>query len=174
MHEEKVKQAQEKTAIGRHAFIRISEISEEDKVKFLPLLLLGDESEAMIKRYIHRGRLFALYEHNDAASDLRAVCVLTNEGDGLFEIKNLAVAPEHQRCGFGRRMVFFVVDLCRQAGAKTLFVGTGRDSQVVSFYEKCGFAKSHIVDGFFEANYDHPIIEDGICLKDMQYLRIDF
>lgn len=93
MHEEKVKQAQEKTAIGRHAFIRISEISEEDKAKFLPLLLLGDESEAMIKRYIHRGRLFALYEHNNTASDLRAVCVLTNEGDGLFEIKNLAVAP---------------------------------------------------------------------------------
>ena len=105
MHEEKVKQAQEKTAIGRHAFIRISEISEEDKAKFLPLLLLGDESEAMIKRYIHRGRLFALYEHNNTASDLRAVCVLTNEGDGLFEIKNLAVAPEHQRSGYCRRVV---------------------------------------------------------------------
>ena len=114
MNEEKVKQAQEKTAIGRHAFIRISEISEEDKAKFLPLLLLGDESEAMIKRYIHRGRLFALYEHNNAASDLRAVCVLTNEGDGLFEIKNLAVAPEHQRCGFGRRMVSLLISVVRR------------------------------------------------------------
>ena len=120
MHEEKVKQAQEKTAIGRHAFIRISEISEEDKAKFLPLLLLGDESEAMIKRYIHRGRLFALYEHNNTASDLRAVCVLTNEGDGLFEIKNLAVAPEHQRSGFGRRMVFFVGSLS-SGGCKDTF-----------------------------------------------------
>lgn len=75
-----------------HAFTRFSEISEEDKAKFLPLLLLGDESEAMIERYIHRGRLFALYTHDNAVSDLCAVCVLTHEGDGVFEIKNLAVA----------------------------------------------------------------------------------
>ena len=114
-----------------HAFTRFSEISEEDKAKFLPLLLLGDESEAMIERYIHRGRLFALYTHDNAVSDLCAVCVLTHEGDGVFEIKNLAVVPKQQRRGFGRQMVLFVSELCRQSGAQTLFVGTGRDPQVV-------------------------------------------
>lgn len=93
-----------------HAFTRFSEISEEDKAKFLPLLLLGDESEAMIERYIHRGRLFALYTHDNAVSDLCAVCVLTHEGDGVFEIKNLAVVPKQQRRGFGGKWSFLSVN----------------------------------------------------------------
>ena len=111
MHKEKAKQEPEQNATCMHAFTRFSEISEEDKAKFLPLLLLGDESEAMIERYIHRGRLFALYTHDNAVSDLCAVCVLTHEGDGVFEIKNLAVVPKQQRRGFGRQMVLFVLSL---------------------------------------------------------------
>ena len=93
-----------------HAFPRISEISEEDKAKFLPLLLLGDESEAMIERYIHRGRLFALYTHDNAVSDLCAVCVLTHEGDGVFEIKNLAVFPNNSAVASGGKWSFLSVN----------------------------------------------------------------
>ena len=46
----------------------------EHKKQFLDLLLLGDESEDMIDRYLDRGDVFALYEDN-----LKALCVVTQE-----------------------------------------------------------------------------------------------
>lgn len=64
----------------------------QGKDRFLDLLLLGDEQEDMIARYLGRGELFALYDPN-----LRGVCVVTDEGAGTFELKNLAVPPKYQR-----------------------------------------------------------------------------
>ena len=68
---------------------------DEGKQAYLPLLLLDDEQEDMIERYLDRGALYVLRE-NDM---ILAVCVVTEEGGGIFEVKNLAVAPEHQRKG---------------------------------------------------------------------------
>ena len=65
----------------------------DSKRAFLPLLLLGDEQEAMINRYLDRGTLWALYD-----GGLRAVCVVAEEGAGDFEIKNLAVARRATIC----------------------------------------------------------------------------
>lgn len=31
--------------------------------------------------------------------------------------------------------------------------------------------RSHVVEGFFTENYDHPIFEGGVRLVDMVYLR---
>ena len=71
---------------------------ESGKRDFLPLLLLGDEQEDMIDRYLDRGTLLALYD-----GGLRAVCVVTKEAPGVFEIKNLAVEPAFQRLPDRRR-----------------------------------------------------------------------
>lgn len=99
-----------------------------------------------------------------------AVAVVTNEGNGIYELKNLAVAPSFQRKGYGRKMVEYLcqyyADICH-----TLLVGTGESKQTISFYESCGFTYSHILPDFFTCNYDHPIVEDGKVLKDMIYLR---
>ena len=84
---------------------------ESGKRDFLPLLLLGDEQEDMIDRYLDRGTLLALYD-----GGLRAVCVVTKEAPGVFEIKNLAVEPAFQRQGYGRAMVRHVAGACRTAG----------------------------------------------------------
>ena len=81
---------------------------EAEKRNFLPLLLLGDEQEDMIDRYLDRGVLTALYD-----GGLRAVCVVTEEAPGVFEIKNLAVEPAFHRRGYGRAMVERAVRDCR-------------------------------------------------------------
>ena len=57
----------------------------ENKEQFMDLLLLGDEQENMIRKYLDRGDLFALY-----APDLKTVCVVTQEDEKTCEIKNLA------------------------------------------------------------------------------------
>lgn len=136
------------------------------KKRFLPLLLLADEQETMIDRYLERGELFVMSDGQDSV----AVAVVTDEGDGVYELKNLAVAPACQRRGYGRQLVEF---LCRHYAdvCHTLFVGTGESRQTVSFYRSCGFTYSHTVADFFTLNYDHPIIEEGKVLKDMVYFR---
>lgn len=137
-----------------------------DKKHYLPLLLLADEQESMIDRYLERGDLFVMFDGQNPI----AVAVVTAEGNGVYELKNLAVTPVYQRKGYGRQMIEF---LCRHySGAcHTMLVGTGESRQTVPFYENCGFTYSHTVLDFFTRNYDHPIIEDGRVLKDMIYFQ---
>ena len=140
----------------------------DNKRDFLPLLLLGDEQEEMINRYLSRGTLWVLYD----GGRLRCVCVVTEEGPGTFEIKNLAVAPESRRQGCGRAMVEHVVRQCRGRGRR-LLVGTGDSPLTVPFYTACGFRESGRVKNFFPENYDHPIYEAGRQLVDMVYFSMD-
>ena len=144
--------------------MKIVEI-RENKKEYLELLLLADEQESMVDRYLDRGSMYALFEDG-----VRAVCVVTDEGGGILELKNLAVRPEYQRKGYGTAMIRFLEERYRgQYGI--LQVGTGDSPFTVPFYEACGFRRSHTVKNFFTEQYDHPIYEAGVLLKDMVYLR---
>ena len=144
--------------------MRIIEV-KENKKRFLPLLLLADEQESMIDRYLERGVMYALWD-----GDVIAECVVTDEGAGVLEIKNLAVDPCCQGRGCGRMLIEFLCE--RYAGAyQTLQVGTGDSPMTIPFYEKCGFRRHHTVAGFFTEHYDHPIVECGRQLVDMVYLQ---
>ena len=144
--------------------MKIVEI-RENKKEYLELLLLADEQESMIDRYLDKGSMYALFEDG-----VRAVCVVTDEGGGILELKNLAVRPEYQRKGYGTAMIRFLEERYRgQYGI--LQVGTGDSPLTVPFYEACGFRRSHTVKNFFTEHYDHPIYEAGVLLKDMVYLR---
>lgn len=135
---------------------------KEDKKRYLRLLLLGDEQEEMIDRYLERGDLYVMTEGGKTV----AVCVVTSEGGGVFEVKNLAVEPSCQRRGYGRAMLEYVAGAYAGRG-HTLLVGTGDSPLTVPFYERCGFTRSHVIRDFFLENYDHPIIEAGVRLRDM-------
>ena len=136
----------------------------DNKKQYLELLLLADEQEDMIDRYLEDGELFALFD-----PDAVAVCVVADLGDGVFEIKNIAVDPKCQGRGYGRKLIEFAMTHYRPRLAKML-VGTGDSPLTVPFYEKCGFRESHRVKNFFTDNYDHPIFEAGVQLVDMVYL----
>ena len=135
------------------------------KKDYLPLLLLADEQEEMIDRYLDRGTMYVLVENG-----VRAECVVTDEGGGVLELKNLAVAPAYQRMGYGRALVEFVAETYR-GRYSLLRVGTGDSPLTVPFYQRCGFARSHVVKNFFPEHYDHPIYECGKQLVDMVYLQ---
>lgn len=143
--------------------MNIAEIKTEKK-RFLPLLLLADEQEDMIDRYLDRGTMYVLEE-----GGIQALCVVTDEGGGALELKNLAVAPARQRQGYGRRLVDFLCETYAGHYAR-LLVGTGDSPLTLPFYEACGFRRSHVVPNFFTDHYDHPIFEGGKQLVDMIYL----
>jgi len=138
---------------------------KEDKKAYLPLLLLADEQEDMIDRYLDRGAMYVLRD-----PDVTCVCVVTDEGNGVLEVKNLATAPQYQRSGYGRAMLAYLAETYRDRYS-ILQVGTGESPLTIPFYEKCGFVRSHRVENFFTEHYDHPIYECGIQLVDMIYLR---
>lgn len=138
---------------------------KENKKEYLSLLLLADEQEDMIDRYMERGVMFVLDDDG-----VKGECVITDEGDGVLEIKNIAVAPGHQRKGYGKALIEYIADRYRERYS-ILQVGTGDSPLTIPFYEKCGFVRHHIVKNFFTDNYDHPIYECGAQLVDMVYLR---
>ena len=53
-----------------------------NKKQYLDLLLLADEQETMIDRYLERGEMFVLSEDGS----IRASCVVTREAEDVFEI----------------------------------------------------------------------------------------
>ena len=138
---------------------------KSDKKKYMDLLILADEQEDMINHYLDRGTMYVLDDDG-----VKAECVVTEEPDGILEIKNIATDPKHQKKGYGKKLIDFIVE--KYSGQYTVLqVGTGDSPLTVPFYEKCGFRRSHIVKNFFLDNYDHPIYEDGIQLVDMVYLQ---
>jgi len=147
--------------------VEIKEIIQ-DKEKYMDLLLLGDEQESMIKKYIYRGNLFALYD-----GDLKTVSVVTKEDEYIYEIKNIATYEKYQGNGYGTIMIKYIIENFKNK-CKLLLVGTGEDDKIMSFYKKCGFVYSHRVKDFFINNYDHKMYENGKQLIDMIYLKLEY
>lgn len=137
---------------------------KNDKKRFLQLLLIGDESETMIDRYLLQGNLYAGILNGIPIT----VCVALTIDDTTVEIKNLAVSPHFQRRGFGRLMLEHVENVNPN---KSIILGTGETPSTLRFYEKCGYRYSHRVPDFFTNNYRNPIIEEGVLLRDMIYLK---
>ena len=140
-------------------------IIKTGKKDFLDLLLLADEQESMIDRYLEHGELFALYDN-----DLKSVCVVTPEGDGVCELKNIATYEQSQGRGYAGSLISHISSHYK-GRYQAMFVGTGDIPRILRFYERNGFAVSHRVKNFFTDNYDHPMYEDGVQLVDMVYLR---
>ena len=89
---------------------------EKDKKRYLELLLLADEQEDMIDRYLERGTMYVLED-----GGVRAECVVTDEGDGILELKNIAVQPDAQGRGYGKALIDFLIrtykeQVCGAAG----------------------------------------------------------
>ena len=139
-------------------------IIDENKKDFLDLLLLADEQEDMIDKYLGRGTLFALYDDG-----LKSICVITDEGDDIFEMQNLATYPQFQGKGYGRYLINHVCDYYKGKGS-TMLVGTGDTPIIVPFYENSGFVLSHRLSNYFIEHYNEPIFEHGVQLKDKVYL----
>ena len=138
----------------------------KERKRFLDLLLLGDEQESAIDAYLERGRMYLLTTGGESVG----VCVVTDEAEGVCEVKNLAVHPAFQRRGYGRRLLRFAEACCR-GYARMMQVGTGESPLTLPFYERCGYKVSHRVPRFFLDHYDHPVYDGGHRLVDMIYLR---
>lgn len=144
--------------------MKIYEVTKNRK-QFISLLLLADEQENMIDRYLEKGTMFVLDDDG-----IKGECVVVDEGNGILEIKNIATEPAYHGKGYGKALIDYVAS--KYKGCYSILqVGTGDSPLTIPFYEKCGFTRHHSIKNFFTDNYDHPIFERGIQLVDMIYLQ---
>lgn len=144
--------------------MKIEKINDNKK-QFLDLLLLADESENMIDKYLSSGDLFVLYD-----DDLKSACVVVPIDYETCELKNIATYEKYHGKGYGKALISYVSDYYRDR-YKAMLVGTGEVPWIFSFYESCGFEASHRVKNFFTDNYGHPMFDGDIQLVDMIYLK---
>ncbi len=144
--------------------LHLREKSRNESIPY-PLLLMADESIDVINSYIHQCDIY-LIKNNDLTI---GVCAIQKVDSFTIEIKNLAITIDYRNFGIGSWCLQKVKEI---HPAKIVLVGTGDASiNALRFYMKNGFKPHTIRKSFFLNNYDHPIIENGIQLKDQIILK---
>ena len=131
---------------GVTSCMKIREVNKNKK-QFISLLLLADEQESMVDRYLEKGTMYVLEDN-----DVKAECVVTDEGNGILEIKNIAVDPENQGKGYGKALIDFLASKYADEYS-VLQVGTGDNT--FSFYI---IIFKHIHSSFFKITINHALL----------------
>lgn len=113
--------------------IQFQKIAQQKK-QYLSLLLLADEQESMIDRYLEQGTMYVMQQEETVIG----VCVVLPVSETELEVKNLAIAEKWQGNGYGRMFLEWS-EKQYQGTAEWLILGTGDSPKTIPFYEKCGF-----------------------------------
>ena len=135
------------------------------------LLLDADPDREIVDEYCARGIVVEGYE----GDTLMGVYVLIKTRPMTMELVNIAIAPQAQGKGMGKKLAADAVERARAAGMKVLEVGTGNSSiSQIAFYQKIGFRIVGVDLDFFGAHYDEPIYENGLQCRDMIRMSMQF
>lgn len=146
----------------------IRKLSGRENIPF-ELLLLADPSIPMIETYIYDSEIFVVEE----GEAIIACCALCRAGEGVMEIRNIAVKDERQGKGIGSIMLGSVIEDCKSRGITELIIGTGNSSVgQLYLYQKAGFRITGIKKDYFADNYPEIIVENGIVCSDMIVLSL--
>lgn len=136
----------------------------------MELLLIADPSENKVRAYLPRSRCFVAQSNGAVVG----ACAVLPRKAGVYELMSIAVHPDHKKCGYGGALLKWVIGFFRKSGACRLEVGTGSFGYQLAFYQRHGFRVDRIDRDFFTKNYNEPIFENGIQLRDMLRLTLKF
>ena len=117
---------------------------ETDQKRYLDLLLLANEQEDMVDRYLERGTMYVLED-----GGVKAECVVTDEGNGVLELKNIAVAPAEQGRGYGKATGGLSHPNLQGAVCSAYRWAPETARSTIPFYEACGFCRHHLRQKLF-------------------------
>ena len=152
----------------------LSIVAPGDRERFLPLLLLADESEQQVRSYIDKGDLYVYSTGAAAAAGLILAIPLDSD---VVELKAVAVEPSLQGQGVGKRMLADVLARLRARGCMQVIVGTANAAiGQLAYYQKAGFRLLRIERDFFTPGRGYPevMVDKGIRLRDMVWMDIVF
>ena len=132
--------------------------------KHYQLFLDADPSRKIVDSYLDRAYKFELV-HN---GELLGVLLMLDTRPETAEIVNIAVNEKYRNHGLGEDLINFACDWAKKHHYKIIEIGTGSTSFAQLYlYQKCGFRVVNIDRDFFVDNYDDPIIENKLILRDM-------
>lgn len=147
--------------------IRIEKI-EENKEKYMELLLEADPEETVVMGYINQGDMFVLWEDNEVICE---AVVIPFDKD-ICELKNLATSKEARGRGYATKMIEY---LFKEYQKKYQRMIVGTSEEMIPFYVLRGFTKyHHTVKNFFIDNYTEEIWDNGFQCIDMHYYQKEF
>lgn len=132
------------------------------------LLLEADPSEDSIKKYLDTSLCYLALKSDVPVG----VCVLGHIGDATLELYNIAVSPSAQNHGIGTELLRHVIAEAKAKGFGRIELGTGTFGYQLAFYQRAGFRVEAVIKNHFVDNYDEPIFESGIQLRDMLRLAL--
>jgi ribosomal protein S18 acetylase RimI-like enzyme len=157
--------------MAEYTLIRVPAGTERER--FLPLLLLADESLEQVRSYMQCGELYAFVGHDGVAVGI--VLTLPAEQNSV-ELKAVAVDTTQQNRGIGRRMLAAVIDELRRSGVRRAIVGTANAGiGQLAYYQKAGFRLLRIERDFFSPARGYPAVmeDNGIRLRDMVWMDLE-
>jgi ribosomal protein S18 acetylase RimI-like enzyme len=137
--------------------------------RFLPLLLLADDSEQQVRDYMNSGDLYAYSIEGVVAGVVLAIPMQVD----VIELKAVAVEPSQQAQGIGKRMLSEVLAQLRARGCLRAVVSTATAAiSELAFYQKAGFRMSRIERDFFTPAHGYPetMVDSGIRLRDKVWM----
>jgi ribosomal protein S18 acetylase RimI-like enzyme len=149
--------------------LTLSPVGLESRKEYLPLLMIADESEDAVNKYISEGDLYSIKRNGDLAG----VILFTPVNDLTVELKNFALLSDFRGKGLGKALINHALSLYKNRGLKRIIVGTANSSiDNIAFYQKAGFRMYEIKRDFF-LDYPEPIYENGIRALDMVMFDIN-
>jgi GNAT superfamily N-acetyltransferase len=150
--------------------LTIREARAEEIEALIPILLQAEESERALRWSL--ANLSDTVYRMDDDDELVGAATMQWRGDSC-EIVELAIAPERQGQGLGRRFVRWLIEEARRRGKRRLLVGTANSSiSNIAFYQKCGLRMDHVRHDYFRY-YREPHYENGIQIQDLLVFRYD-
>jgi GNAT superfamily N-acetyltransferase len=137
-----------------------------DRAELRPLFELAEDSAEQLAGLLELGRVLVARHAGAAIGQLQLV---PTEVAGEIELKNMAVSPEQQGTGVGRKLVQEASRWAEDARYSSMIVATATaDTGNIRFYQRVGFRMRSIDPDAFtaETGYADPIIIDGIELRD--------
>jgi ribosomal protein S18 acetylase RimI-like enzyme len=148
--------------------LQIREIPPPDAP--LELLLEADPALEKINEYLPRSRCFVAFLDDRPAG----AYVVMPIAPGVYELMNIAVAPEAQQKGVGSKLLAHAIAAVRELGARRLELGTGAFGYQLAFYQRAGFRVVAVERDYFLKNYAAPLYENGIRHRDRLKLALDY
>lgn len=124
------------------------------------LLLDADPNRSFVEEYLKTSNVL-VYDHTGI------IGVIVYQDGEKVEIMNLAVAPEFQGQGIGRKLMnAALLNIKETYPGKAILIKTGdMSSPALHLYVSMGFKQIARIENYFVDHYPEPIYENGQLLK---------
>lgn len=142
-------------------------ISREEQDCYLPLLLVANPSEKLVRQDLARGELHILEDKG-----LYISCAIVAPLNlATCELLNLATRSGYEHKGYAKVLLHYLFAIYRYSYS-SMVVGTADFSnEALNLYESQGFQRIRVIENYFTDNYPYPLFDkDKIC-KDLIVLE---